>query len=123
MVLVSPTGLRSDKSSLIACSGCNNEAELHALCMALEMASSAGVRRLILRGDSDVAVRYVRGPDSTQIDRLVVLVARARDWLQCFEEVQLVWVPRRRNAEADILSRRALGLPVVMAPVSRGRRR
>lgn len=96
---------------------------MHALCAALEMASGAGVRRLILRGDSDVAVRYVRGPDSTQIARLAVLVARARDWLQRFEEALLVWVPRHRNVEADRLSRHALGLPAVAAPVLRRRRR
>ena len=123
VVLMSPDGVRSDKSALTGCSGCNNEAELHALGAALEMACQAGARRLVVRGDSDVAIRYVRGPDSTQIARLVVLVARTREWLQRFESVQLVWVPRHRNVEADRLSRQALGLPEAAIRVARGRRR
>jgi len=123
IVLISPDGARSEKSALIGRSGCSNEAELHALCAALEMACQAGARRLLLRGDSDVALRYVRGPESTQIARLLVLIADAREWLGRFEDVQLVWIPRQRNAAADRLSRQALGLPPSPAPVAKGRRR
>ena len=123
ILLIAPDGQRSEKSALTGCSGCNNEAELHALGAALEMAGQAGARRLVLRGDSDVALRYVRGPDSTQIARLLVLVARAREWLGRFEDVQLIWIPRHRNVEADRLSRQALGLAQVPARVAKGRRR
>lgn len=123
VILISPDGLRSDKSTLIGGSGCNNEAELHALGAALEMACAAGARRLVLRGDSDVAIRYVRGPDGTQIARLVVLVARAREWLGRFEDVQMIWVPRHRNLEADRLSRQAVGLPELPVRAAKRRRR
>jgi len=123
ILLLAPDGQRSEESRLLTVSGCNNEAELHALCAALEMAATAGARRLVLRGDGDVALRYVRGPESTQIARLQILIAEARESLRRFEDVQLVWVPRHRNAEADRLSRLALGLPPTPAPVTRGRRR
>ena len=123
VLLMAPDGRCNEKSLLLNVSGCNNEAELHALCAALEMAAAAGARHLLLRGDSEVAIRYVRGPDSTQIARLQVLVARARDWLPPFDEVQMVWIPRHRNRDADRLSRQALGLPPSPAPVLRGRRR
>jgi ribonuclease HI len=119
VVLIAPDGRREEKSVLLNCTGCNNEAELHALCAALEMAAAAGARRLLLRGDSDVALRYVRGPDSTQIARLCLLVAAARDALRRFDEVQLLWIPRHRNREADRLSRQALGLPPDPVPVAR----
>lgn len=122
VVLQAPDGRREEKSVLLNCSGCNNEAELHALCAALEMAAAAGARRLLLRGDSDVALRYVRGPDSTQIVRLCLLVAAAREHLRRFDEVQLLWIPRHRNREADCLSRQALGLPPSPVPVARRRR-
>lgn len=123
VLLVAPDGSRSEKSALTGGSGCNNEAELHALCTALEMAAAAGARRLLLRGDSDVALRYVRGPDGTQIARLLVLIARAGELLRSFDEVQLVWIPRHRNADADRLSRRALGLPEIPVPLAGRRRR
>lgn len=120
---MTPDGRCTEKSRLLNVSGCNNEAELHALCAALEMAATAGARKLLLRGDSDVAIRYVRGPDSTQIVRLSLLVAVARDCLRSFDEVQLVWIPRHRNRDADRLSRQALGLPPSPAPVLHSRRR
>ena len=96
---------------------------MHALCLALEIAFEAGARRLALRGDSDVAVRYVRGPESTQIARLVVLVEQARERIRGFEDVLLIWVPRHRNLDADRLSRQALGLPASPLMAAKGRRR
>ncbi|MDA8257342.1 MAG: ribonuclease HI family protein [Betaproteobacteria bacterium] len=123
VVLMAPDGRCSEKSRLLNVSGCNNEAELHALCAALEMTAAAGARKLLLRGDSDVAIRYVRGPDSTQIARLKLLVAAACVWLRSFDEVQLVWIPRHCNRDADRLSRQALGLPPSLGPVVRNRRR
>ena len=123
VLLVAPDGRREEKSFLLNCTGCNNEAELHALCAALETAAAAGAQKLLLRGDSDVALRYVRGPDNTQIARLCLLVAAARDGLRRFDEVQLLWIPRHRNRDADRLSRQALGLPSDPAPVPRRRRK
>jgi ribonuclease HI len=123
VVLISPAGVRSDQSALVAGCGCNNEAELHALCAALEIAGAAGARRVVLHSDSDVVVRYVNGPDSTQIARLAALVSQARQKLRDFDEVQLIWIPRHRNLEADRLSRQALGLPVMAPKVAKGRRR
>jgi hypothetical protein len=77
IVLVAPDGLRTEQSVLAGGTGCNNEAELRALRAALDLAFTAGARALLLRGDSDVALRYVRGPDSTGIARLQVLIALA----------------------------------------------
>jgi ribonuclease HI len=87
------------------------------------MACQAGARHLLLRGDSDVALRYVRGPDTTRIVRLQILIESARDRLRRFDEVQLLWVPRHRNLDADRLSRLALGLPESAPRKDKERRR
>ena len=123
VLLIAPDGRREEKSLLLDCSGCNNEAELRALCAALDMAATAGACQLVLRGDSDVALRYVRGPESMQIVRLCLLVAAARERLRRFDEVQLIWIPRHRNGDADRLSRLALGLPPGPAGIAGSRRR
>jgi ribonuclease HI len=122
-VLLAPDGRRSEQSTVSSGTGCNNEAELHALCAALDMACQAGARHLLLRGDSDVALRYVRGPDTTRIARLQILIESARDRLRRFDEVQLLWVPRHRNLDADRLSRLALGLPESAPRKDKERRR
>lgn len=110
-IVLSPQGNRIEKFDPVAFSGCNNEAELRALTAALILAHDAGARHLVLRGDSDMAIRHVLGTDSTRIARFAPLIAEARAWLRCFEDVQLQWIPCHRNQEADRCSRDALGLP------------
>lgn len=124
-VVLSPAGQRLEKSALSGQHGCNNQAELCALCAALELAHGAGAKRLLVRGDSDVAVRYVNGADRTDNAVLNTLVAQARVWMARFAEVQLHWIPRHRNGGADRLCRQALGLPDKPArqPGGKARRR
>lgn len=123
VLLVSPEGQRSETSRLMPYWGCNNEAELYALCLALDLSHDAGARHLVLRGDSNVGLSYVRGSDVTKIERLLVLVRRARESLRNFKDVQMIWIPRHRNGEADRLSRQALGLAEKQQKITRRRRR
>jgi ribonuclease HI len=109
-VLRAPDGACHERSFAAHEPGCNNEAELHALCALLEFAQAQGVRRLQVYGDSDVAVRYATGIDATEVARLHLLVMRTQALLDGFEHVGLNWVPRHRNGTADELSRKALGL-------------
>jgi ribonuclease HI len=124
VVLLGPSDVRSEQSSLAPGHGCNNEAELHALCLALDLALAAGARQILLRGDSNVAVRHVTGAEHTSVLRLLPLIARAQEGMAKFDAASLLWVPRHRNADADRLSRLALGLEpgVTKRPVSRRRR-
>ncbi len=110
VLLISPGGERFNTSLKTSFHGCSNEAELHALIAALEFALEASCRRLILHGDSQVAIRYVDGEDQTRIPRLTSLIVTAQRLQAHFDLLQLRWVPRHRNAEADQLSRAALGL-------------
>jgi ribonuclease HI len=122
-VLQSPDGSVCERSFLARETGCNNEAELHALCALLQLAQEKGVRQLQVYGDSDVAVKYALGIDETGIQRLQVLVLRSQALLAGFDEVGLKWVPRHRNQVADALSRRALGLAAKPARVLTHKRR
>lgn len=124
VVLRSPEGVESRYSGLGPGNGCNNQAELLALCKALEMAQEAGADDLLIRGDSDFAVRHSRGEAHTDVVPLCALVERSRALLGRFSAAQVLWIPRHRNPAADQLSRAALGLPDKPAPwpVSRRRR-
>jgi ribonuclease HI len=117
-VLRDPVGRCHEGSYAPHTAGCNNEAELQALCALLTYALEQGVCRLQVYGDSHVAVQYVSGADSTQIARLQVWIEEARRLLSGFETVLLKWVPRHRNLRADSLSRHALGLPEKPAVVA-----
>lgn len=122
-VLQAPDGSICERSFLARESGCNNEAELHALCALLQLAQEKGVRQLQVYGDSDVAVKYTLGIGETRIQRLQALVLRSQALLAGFEKVGLHWVPRHRNLTADTLSRRALGLAAKSARVPTHKRR
>ncbi|MRR51579.1 MAG: ribonuclease HI family protein [Rhodocyclaceae bacterium] len=125
MVLISPAGERWERALLPKAWGCSNEAELHALCAAMQWAHEVGARHLWMWSDSRFAVDQIGGAQTTAIVRLRVLMERAREWQLRFEQVQLRWVPRHRNGDADRLSRQALGLPAKPAkrPDSVKRRR
>lgn len=122
LVLLSPDGSVYERSFMARESGCNNEAELSALCALLELAQDKGVRCLQIYGDSDVAVKYVNGIGVTRIARLQVLIQRSQHLLEGFDVVSLIWVPRHRNPDADRLSRSALGLPAKLPQRAGGKR-
>ena len=125
-VLTGPDGTVHHRiSEATGITGCNNEAELLALGRALELALAAGARHLVVKGDSDFAVRHLRGEAHTAVPRLVGLIDGTRALLARFRSVRLEWVPRHRNPDADRLSRAAIGLPdkPPLRPVSRRRRR
>lgn len=109
-VLLAPDGRRFEHARIAADSGCNNEAELLALCELLELAHSEGARHLAVCGDSDFVVAHLLGANTTQVVRFAAPLARARQLLSGFASVSLKWVPRHRNRDADRLSRGALGL-------------
>jgi len=130
VVLVSPDGARREHADRPSANGCNNEAELQALIVALELALASGARRMRIRGDSDLAVRALLNPVESltlTVPRLLSLIERIRALARQFEAIDCAWVPRHRNGDADRLSRQALGLPdkpaVVPGKKRRSRRR
>lgn len=110
-LLVAPDGTRMEKSLPLNRCGCNNEAELCALALTLDMAEAAGARTLTIRGDSKAVADWIDGTDSTVIEPLATLVASIRARISGFDSVSVCWIPRHKNNDADSLSRRALGLP------------
>jgi ribonuclease HI len=113
---LSPDGERREHSALAPGHGCNNEAELHALCLAIDLAVAAGRAPIICAATAIVAVRYVTGVDSTAVARLLPLIARAREGLAQFDDAHLLWVPRHRNATPTACRARRWGWPPASRP-------
>ena len=110
VVLQMPDGVQHTLSQNLHRSGCNNEAELLALMAALDLANSLGARCLTVRTDSQVLLEQLGPPGpkpARPIERLKPLFEQARQRLQSFDELQLQWLPRHRNTEADALARAA----------------
>jgi len=123
-VLTGPDGtVRHQISEATTFTGCNNEAELRALLLALAELQARGASALQVHSDSSILVEQLGGTPVVPIARLQDLFDQARRLLQTFGPVQLQWVPRHRNAEADALARAALGLAPKLPARPIGQRR
>lgn len=113
-VLTAPDGTRHSLSRATGTYGCNNEAEACALIAALQALRSMGVAEgasLSIHSDSSILIAQLGTPHIAAIARLAHVFDEARALLATFSQVELHWIPRRRNSEADTLARAALGLP------------
>ena len=113
-VLTGPDGsVRHQISEATTFTGCNNEAELRALVLALRwlaqqgLAASAAVH---VFSDNSVLVEQLGAHPAAPIARLGPLFDAARSVLQMFQQVRVQWIPRHRNGAADTLALTALGL-------------
>jgi ribonuclease HI len=86
----------------------NNVAEWTALLLGLQAARERGIRRLIVRLDSELVVKQLRGEYRVKHAALQPLHERARKLLRSFEHVDIGHVPRKQNAHADRLVNLAL---------------
>jgi len=122
-VLLAPDGTRHAISQASDSRGCNNEAELMALTTALLEARRRGARAVTLYCDNSVIVEQLVGAPARPMARLASQFDAARQLIGGFEGLELRWIPRHRNGEADALARAALGLAIKPASKPTHRRR
>lgn len=84
----------------------NNVAEYTALIKALEWLDAAGYGSspIEVKSDSQLVVNQINGQYRVRTKRLVPLHLKVQSLLKKFKEVQVFWVPREKNAEADRLT-------------------
>lgn len=88
--------------------GTNNEAEYQGLILGLEHAADAGATSVTVHGDSQLVLRQLEGRYAVKASHLKVLFGRANRLLHRFQDVELKWVERGQNAEADRAANEAL---------------
>mgnify|MGYP002762453572 CR=1 FL=1 len=86
----------------------NNQAEYEALVQALAVAADHGFDEVVVRGDSELIVKQVRGEYDTNDPDLREYRVQARELLAGFSEWSLSHVPRDINDRADQLANDAL---------------
>jgi ribonuclease HI len=87
--------------------GNSSEAEYRALIALLEAAVARGVSNLTVYGDSQVVIGDVTGADIAAAPSLYDYRAAARALMARVDGLQLRWIPRHKNTQADALSQRA----------------
>ncbi|MYM81926.1 reverse transcriptase-like protein [Duganella sp. FT50W] len=107
-LLCGPDGQRIEISRR-AGHGNSSEAEYLALTALLEAAKQMGVTGLAVRGDSQVVINDVNLGAARGAKGLEEHRARVQALMAALGEVELRWLPRHRNGEADRLSQQAAG--------------
>jgi ribonuclease HI len=87
----------------------NNMAEYEALLCGLKIAIETGIKRLDVRGDSQLVIDEVMKNASCHDDKMEAYCKAVRTLEDKFYEIELNHVPRRYNKEADELAKIALG--------------
>jgi ribonuclease HI len=108
-VITAPDGTRHTLSQATHATGCNNEAELRALTLALQDLRERGATMVRAYSDNSILVDQLGPAGAKPIERLAGLFDDARALLGSFDDVRVQWIPRHRNGEADALARAALG--------------
>lgn len=103
-VLYAPHGEVIELSWRWPDSGCNNEAEYRALHGVLQALVARQVLRARIWGDSDLAVRQLRGEQADKATRLAPWRDRVLVLSAAFADLQAEWIPRHRNGRADRLA-------------------
>lgn len=115
-VVRAPDGTVAQRlSEATSFTGCNNEAELRALALALRWLQAHGTtaqHSVRVYSDNHVLVEQLGAGrlQAAPIARLAHLFDEVRALMQALGGPALHWIPRHRNGEADALARGALGL-------------
>jgi ribonuclease HI len=87
----------------------NNVAEYTALVKALEwlLANNLGSSRVEMMSDSQLIVNQLTGEYKVKAKRMLALYKQVLKLMSTFQEIQIKWVPREKNREADRLTNKA----------------
>ena len=86
----------------------NNVAEYDALLQGLKRAKELGIQRLLVEGDSNLAIQQSLGEWKVKNAGLKKYSAQVRALLDEFQEVDLKHIPRKENSKADYLANLAM---------------
>ena len=102
MVLIDPNGDQLKYMVHLEFKATNNMAEYEALIFGL-----TGVRQLLVKGDSQLIIKQVRGECSCNNPQLAAYLIHVRKLEEDFDALELQHIPREFNSAADDLSTRA----------------
>src|SRR6266498_2881948 len=105
IMLISPTGERLKYVLQIHFPTCNNAAKYEALLHGLRIAILLGIRRLAVRGDSELVVNQVQKEYSCTSAKMSAYCQEVRKLEGTFDGLELTHVLRNDNNKADELAK------------------
>ena len=90
----------------------NNQAEYKAIIAGLEKAISLGARRIMIKADSELAVKQINGQYKIKNTALRPLYQEIVRLIGSLESFSITNIPRKQNSAADALANKALDATV-----------
>ncbi len=107
-VIVNPDGHIMAKIGKFLGESTNNVAEYMGLLLGLKRAKAMGIKELEVLSDSELLVKQLAGDYAVKADHLRPLHDEAQSLLKGFAWIQVRHIPREENAQADLMSNRAI---------------
>jgi ribonuclease HI len=117
LLFVSPLGEHMRYAVRLHFPASNNMAEYEALLCGLKISIETGIKRLDMRGDSQLVIDQVMKNASCHDDKMEASCKAVRALQDKFYGIELNHVPRRYNEEADELAKIASGRITVLPNV------
>ena len=86
----------------------NNQAEYLAIISGLEKAVSLGAKNIIVKSDSELAVKQIKGQFKVKNTALRPLYQQVVQLTGKLESFSITYIPREQNRQADDLANKAL---------------
>lgn len=86
----------------------NNFAEYTALLIGLVKCNALKIKKIIIKGDSNLVVKQIKKEYKIQSENLITLFNKVNDELDKFDEYEIYHIPREENSEADRLANLAI---------------
>lgn len=106
-----PNGKVLYKYSIGIGEGTNNVAEYLSLIHILKECGRRGIQRILIRGDSQLAINQVEGSWKVKDPKIKELYNKVIEAMKKIPDCTLMWQPRNQNKEADKLASEAHGIP------------
>ena len=86
----------------------NNQAEYQAIIAGLEKAVSLGAKNILVKSDSELAVKQIKGQFKIKNTALRPLYQQVVQLTGKLESFSITYIPREQNRQADDLANKAL---------------
>jgi ribonuclease HI len=116
VVLIDPSGDQVKYMVHLEFKATNNMVEYEALIFGLKAGLSLGIHQLLVKGDSQLIIKQVRGECSCNEPRHAAYLLHVRKLEKDFMALELQHVPRADNSAVDELSTRASTWAPVVTP-------
>jgi ribonuclease HI len=112
-ILISPSKIRTCYAARLEFNCTNNIAEYKTLLLGLRKLKAMGIRRAILKSDSQVITGYINKSSKARDPKLEKYLDTIRRMEASFEGFSVKNIPRGENEHADLLAKSAVqGLPL-----------